>query len=510
MAISRYGMTSRPTVAIVGCGFSGTMVAVHLACLVSRGARILIFERDRRFARGPAYGTTSPDHLLNVPARLMSAFPDQPDHFLDWLRARDPAAEGGTFVPRRVYGDYLEGLLREAVERPGSPLLPIRGEIADLHEGPSGGFTLLSCEGDQFHAHVVVLAMGNPGPRDPIAVPESLRASGAYVGNPWAQDGLEGLTGDESLVLIGAGLTAVDLVVEAESRGTVGTITAVSRHGLLPHCHAPAPPLPSPIPDLDSEREFSPRRLLREIRGAVRRAEREGGNWRSVIDAIRPDIPRLWGGLDEVQKRSFLRHLAAYWDIHRHRLAPEIGAILRRARSEGRFRVLAGRIIELEDLRGKGVSVVVRRRGQSSSESVIASRVINCTGPSRDLSTGFPPLVGNLCDRGLARPDPLGMGLEVDSVRHLEASRPGGRWTTLRRGPASQGPVLGNDRRARTETAGRRPGPQCRRNPAGSARIDCPGGTTALPHAVRTGRMKRLGVGHLGRGRPLLISVNPD
>src|SRR5512135_3737473 len=90
------------TVAIIGCGFSGAMVAVHLSRLGQKSPRVLIFERGNRLARGAAYGTIRPEHLLNVPARLMSAFTDEPDHFLNWLQARDPAAQPGAFVARRL------------------------------------------------------------------------------------------------------------------------------------------------------------------------------------------------------------------------------------------------------------------------------------------------------------------------------------------------------------------------------------------------------------------------
>jgi uncharacterized NAD(P)/FAD-binding protein YdhS len=95
-------------IAIVGSGFSGTMVAYHLARLAAhRRLRILLIEKSRQFARGLAYSTRCDRHLLNVPAGLMSAVPDEPAHFLDWLKARDPAAHAGTFASRRLYGDYL-------------------------------------------------------------------------------------------------------------------------------------------------------------------------------------------------------------------------------------------------------------------------------------------------------------------------------------------------------------------------------------------------------------------
>ena len=234
------------TVAIVGCGFSGTMVAVHLARQGPDSPRVLLFERDERLARGVAYGTSSPEHLLNVPARLMSAFPDEPDHFLNWLRDRDPAVQPGAFVSRRVYGDYLADLLHDAARRPGSKLAAIRAEIVDVIDEASGSFSLVTSQGTRFQADAVVVAVGNPGPQDPIPVPDRARATRSYIGNPWVDDPFLGLKADDPILLIGSGLTAIDLLVEAESRKTAGTITAISRHGLLPQPHAPAAAIPIP------------------------------------------------------------------------------------------------------------------------------------------------------------------------------------------------------------------------------------------------------------------------
>jgi uncharacterized NAD(P)/FAD-binding protein YdhS len=190
----------------------------------------------------------------------------------------------------------------------------------------------------------------------------------------------------------------------------VGKITAVSRHGLIPQPHNQA--AATAPPNLTLLSRPTARSLLRVVRTAVRQVEESGGDWRSVIDSLRPGLPELWKSLGESDKRRFLRHLAVYWDVHRHRVAPEIHRVIESATSAGRFAVIAGRIKSMiEDKHG--VQVVVNRRGSEACETLRARRVINCTGPSRDLHVGFPSLVGVLCDRGLGRPDPIGLGLQA-------------------------------------------------------------------------------------------------
>jgi uncharacterized NAD(P)/FAD-binding protein YdhS len=237
-----------------------------------------------------------------------------------------------------------------------------------------------------------------------------MRAGRKYVSNPWVNDPFRGLNGDDPIIVIGSGLTAVDLLVEAESRKAAGKIIAISRHGLIPQAHSQA--MAKAAPNITSPSRPTTRSLLHVVRTAIQQVEELGGDWRSVIDSLRPGLQELWKSLNEIDKRRFLRHVAAYWEVHRHRVAPEIHRMVDNATKEGRFAVIAGRIkcmIEHEH----EIEVVVKRRGSETHETLRVQRVINCTGPSRDLYVGFPSLVRALCDRGLGRPDPLGLGLQV-------------------------------------------------------------------------------------------------
>src|SRR6185295_14704191 len=113
-------------VAIIGAGFSGSMLAIHLVSAQDAPAVALI-ERNRSFGPGIAYGAAAPEHLLNVPAGKMGAFPDKPDDFLRWVHANPEIAESFNvkaavatdFLPRGLYGRYLKSLVAEAKIRTG-------------------------------------------------------------------------------------------------------------------------------------------------------------------------------------------------------------------------------------------------------------------------------------------------------------------------------------------------------------------------------------------------------
>lgn len=393
------------SIGIVGGGFSGAMTAFHLAR--SGVARVLLFEKEPRFARGPAYGSRCDQHLLNVPAAMMSALPDEPSHFLDWLQRRDPSAGPATFAPRRIYGEYLGELLAVAVERGGVEL--IQDEVVDMEEEGARN-VLVTAGGRRFQVDRVVLALGNFPPSIPAGVAIS-GGSGGYISNPWAPGALEGLDGDEPIALIGAGLTAVDLFVEALDRGHRGRIVAISRHGLLPQPHRPAAGPPG-SPFIPAETPTTARALLRLVRAEVERREAEGGDWRSVVDSLRPITQDLWRSLSHDERRRFLRHLATRWDARRHRIAPEIEQKVAAAMRDGQLEVLAGRIAKIEE-KGGSLAISLKRRGRREVEERVFARVINCTGPARDIRANAPPLIRSLLDRGVGRLGPLSLGLDA-------------------------------------------------------------------------------------------------
>lgn len=386
-------------VAIIGAGFSGTLQAINL--LRHEGPRATLIERRAHAGRGIAYSAAHPDHLLNVRAGNMSALPDDPDHFVRWLAARHPELTG--FVPRIVYGDYLAEQLRDAMAQAQGRLTLVDGEAIDI--GRVGGtITVVLADGRRIAADSVVLAPGNLPPHEPPALANAALGHDLYAADPWAGDVADGLTDEDSVLIVGTGLTMVDVALLLKARGFGGKIIAMSRRGLLPHPHgdqAMAAPLgqrPSLVPSM----------LLHEVRA---RAAAVG--WRAAVDALRPFTQDLWLAAVPADRGRFLRHLRPWWDIHRHRLAPKVAERIAAMQADGQLRIVAGKLQGAE-ADGERIAVRWRPRGADISETLRVRRIVNASGPQGDLHRTSEQLLRRLSDRGLIRADAQHLGIEVN------------------------------------------------------------------------------------------------
>jgi uncharacterized NAD(P)/FAD-binding protein YdhS len=403
------------TLAIVGAGFSGTLLALHALRRAPAGTRVLLAERGRRFGQGLAYGTGNPHHLLNVPAARMSAFHDRPGDFLHWLEAHPPWRDstGQSFAPRQAFGAYIRDLLKAELRRPdiASRLLLVRGEARAIR--PDGAALAIDLDrGRTMRADLAVLATGNFAPEPPRVADPAFYDGPLYRGDPWARGALEGLDPSAPVLLIGTGLTAVDTVLSLLDRGHAGAITALSRRGLLPLRHAESKAVPrDAVPALPTEAVP----LLRLLRRSAREAMARGGTWQSAVDAVRPFTQDVWQAMAPRDRAAFLRHLRPWWDIHRHRMPPDVAARIDAARASFQLRVRAGRIRAYRPAGAGSVEVRfgLRPRDGGGEDSVVASRVINCSGPSCDYARTGDRLLRSLLDSRLARPDALRLGLDV-------------------------------------------------------------------------------------------------
>jgi uncharacterized NAD(P)/FAD-binding protein YdhS len=394
MNLAAEDTASGSVAAVIGGGFSGLLTAVQLL----RGSphvRVHLIECGPRPGCGRAYSTANPNHLLNVRAANMSAFPDDPDHFRRWL----DTPSGDVFVTRGRYGDYLQHILRQESEGDGESGRLIQHHSRATGARPAGprGWRVDLADGGVIEADAVVLALGFLEQTAPHEIKGGFAAHPAYIADPWAHDLSKVPPGD--ILLLGTGLTMVDVAIGLDSPGR--RFTALSRRGLLPRVHGPSIASPS----LSSM--SGPLSCLRRLR---RQAKKVG--WRTAVDSIRWATPQIWQAWSRRERRQFLRHLRPWWDVHRHRTAPETDGRLEAMRRDGRLQVLAARVQSITGA-GHQLQVALRPRGSAEGEVRQYAAVINCTSPPSDIAGAKDPLVAGLRQQNLLRADALGLGLDV-------------------------------------------------------------------------------------------------
>jgi uncharacterized NAD(P)/FAD-binding protein YdhS len=370
-------------VAVVGGGAAGALVLAHLARLAAGRLRVALIDHGPgEFGSGTAYRTADPAHLLNVRTAAMSAWPDRPDHFTRWSRA---AAD--EFVPRATYGAYLAALVRDAAGGDEADVRLIRGRANGVHRGLNG-WTITIDGTAPVVATEVVLAIGIEPPAQ-AWVPRRLRSRPRFVADPWRPGALERVEPADPVLVVGTGLTAVDVAVSLSARSG-RPITATSRNGLLPSAHTREVRAPMPL-----DGAVLPA-TIKELRHLVHQRVRESiaatGDWRPAIDGLRPHTQAVWSGLPEADRREFLRRDLRRWDNARHRMAPAVAGAIAGLRDQGRLAIAT-----------EHPSVAIAGAG-------LDTWIINTTGPDPDLAGSTNPLIQQLFAEGYVTTGALGMG----------------------------------------------------------------------------------------------------
>ncbi|MCQ9156671.1 FAD/NAD(P)-binding protein [Acidomonas methanolica] len=385
----------RRRVAIIGGGASGALAAIALARRFDP-AELAVIEPREEVGRGLAYSTPEPAHLLNVRAANMSALADVPDDFVAWLARNGHAADPEAFVARRVWGEYAHARFLE------SGVAHLRTTAASIEAGPDGAAIQLA-SGDRLLAERVVLAMGHAPPVDVADIGANLRRSGRYVRDVWGDwPHLPG--GEEHVVLIGSGLTAVDTLLRLRRHGHRGPVVMVSRHGLLTRSHGAVAPMSRCV--VPPETPPAALAYFRAFREAVRR----GVPWRAAIDSVRGSSNLLWDRLDLEEKRRFRRHLFHLWNTARHRMAPEVASCVKTELERGTLLVRRGHVAGLA-IEAEGVSASVRTI--AGVERIRTGYVFNCSGPDTNFLRADVPLARRLIDAGHATTGQMGVAFAM-------------------------------------------------------------------------------------------------
>jgi uncharacterized NAD(P)/FAD-binding protein YdhS len=405
-------------IAIIGGGAAGASVLTELLSrAVQPPLRLDWYTGGGDAGRGVAYASGSSLPLLNVRAASMGLFSGRPGAFLDFLRRTEPTVSGTDFLPRRRYGDYLQSEVERIVAH-GANLghdVNIIPFAADALVPESEHVTVLQGDASR-QVDAAVLAVGALPPRPLPTVSAPALASGRYITDAWSL--LAGAGGPDAApghaLVIGTGLTAIDVLLELAARWPHARFTALSRHGLWPAAHLPT----VVAPDGDSGEWIASMRDAPEIRSWLRllREATTQGEWRAVIDSLRPHLPALWQTLAPAERARFLRHVRWLWERVRHRMPPPVAAAIATLETDGRVRRERGRVIGVE---ADGERLCVRASHAGSTRDLYADCVIQAAGLDTDVRHTTHPLVRQLLTNAHVQPDPLGLGLCADGDGRL-------------------------------------------------------------------------------------------
>jgi uncharacterized NAD(P)/FAD-binding protein YdhS len=417
-------------IAIIGGGAAGTLAAIILSKLPGIG-RLTLLDRDGRFGRGLAYSAPEKWHRINVPAFKMGGVDAEDSQaFVEWLAARGDVTGpeySDSFVPRWTYGDFLCERLAE-VDATGR--LEQRTDTALAIARAGRGYRVTLASGSAIDADLVLLCIGNQPPSPFPGVEPSPRS----IDNVWAHGALDAIAPDDRVLVIGTGATAVDVVIDLVHRGITEQIKMVSRRGLLPRVDVVTPADPDPVQHWPVR---TVRGLLHSLRADIRRKQAAGLPWQTSIDTFRLHTAAFWKEFSPAERARFTRHLRAYWLSHRHRLAPDVAALLEQWQRNGRLRVIAGNLLSAAATL-QGHDVTLRPRG-GSEERLATNWILNCSGPEERYDRIRDPLVGALLASGQARRGALGLGLDVDPTCRLRDATGASQAGLYAVGPATRG-----------------------------------------------------------------------
>ncbi|MBB6501299.1 FAD/NAD(P)-binding protein [Pedobacter cryoconitis] len=399
-------------IVIIGGGLSGYLLLINLLRFCpNEELKVIMMEKEAVDRLGVPYSTEDEDHLLNVPACNMSAFSDKKEHFTDWLYRKSFIYSATSFVPRKIYRLYILDIFNRLMEAKASTINVTRLRVEAVDVDMVNKLVLTNQE-TAVPFDQLVLATGTFAANHLPLHDKTYMQTAGYFHSAWDNSWANHIQGNETVVMIGTGLTMTDTLISLQKTRHNGKAIALSRHGLLPSMHKNY----EPYPDFRGEMQAVKTALgmLQVVRSHLRKAKHSGSDWRAVIDVLRPCTSQLWQQLPYAERRAFMEHLRHYWDVCRHRMPETCADIVSAALLKEQVRIQAGRITGIQVTAEGRFKITIRKQGGKEIQQITADIIINCMGPSTNYNRISQVLIQNLLQKRLICADPLCLGILCD------------------------------------------------------------------------------------------------
>ena len=405
-------MIKTKMIAIIGAGFSGVMTAVNILNQNNKNIKILLIDKNNTVAKGLAYGIEDHNLLLNVPASNMSAFANEPAHFLNYCKELNPSINKTSFVQRKIYGKYLEHILSSAIKKNPNLIEIVKGEVIGLNDN-EGNFKLQFKNGKILIANKVVLALGHFSKELRTDIDQK------FLIKPWDFHTISKLEKNKTVAIMGMGHTAIDILFKLTEPNNGRKVIMFSRRGLLPHSHKlnPNPRILNKDPDYLKNTKPKILNYFRALRNEIKKCKANGIDWREVLMEFRPHTATIFQLLPVSEKTKFLKKIVFYWDIHRHLLAPEANLKLNELIRSKQVIKIAGSLNSLKVIKNM-LELKIKLKKTNEVKGFSVGAFIDCSGSNYNLDQISSPLIKQLYQSGQIQPDDLRLGIKIDDHYH--------------------------------------------------------------------------------------------
>jgi uncharacterized NAD(P)/FAD-binding protein YdhS len=408
-------------VGIIGGGFSGALTAVHLINKTKYPLKIIVINEDQAIAKGIAYQPYSNKHLLNVITSKMSAFVNEPDHFLEWVmkqksyKDKDRTLLANSFLPRIIYGEYLNDIWEQALKLAvikNIDVSIINSSVAEI-DTANEGIQLKLANANTFTVGQCIIATGNQLPRNPEIENSNFYNHTNYYQNPWAIESVQNTTNQFPILIIGNGLTMVDTLLGLQEHGYNGEIFSISPNGfnILPHRHNGLK-YTKLVEELKEDiRLYDLVKLVNKHINIVREV---GATAEPVIDSLRPYTQSIWKSFTESEKQQFMSRLRHLWGVARHRIPIHTHDKIQQLRIDHKLHIKSGKLINLS-ANEESITATYYDKKEKVVKQINVSRIINCTGPESDFTKLDNNFLKKSIEKGIIIQDNLKLGLHTDT-----------------------------------------------------------------------------------------------